>query len=604
MSAYLAFSNDIDSTTWDAFNEYHKVIYDELGVEIDDSFWLFDPDPYNVRRSDMALFKRDLSQKGDFHDEILLKIKQGKLSALHGVGNFSYYLEEKGKLENYLTRNLIKQGLEFLAENDAMPKIWTNHGNNANIQNIAGAYKREHHQGDAFGADCYILDLLVKYGFKYFWTDKDKDRVHFSLTDMTGNRPILSNVVTDAGYVIKTFKRYRIDMKQSPTALTLGDELSEENLSKLAREQGCCILYQHLGSFQEEMRRASGTPVFNDHAIEGLRRLRKYIDSGDITVLPLLEMLEKVNSLQLHSNVKGSKNVAADEITVALETGIPEAEIEATDEKTEKIRRFIEKEYGFSLDYHLRQLDRIGFSGIRALDAGCGAGQWSIALAHRFEHVEAIDMNADLIAALSQAKVSANVDNITEQIGSIEELPFDSNGFDAVYCNGVLMFPDVRKTLREYYRTLKPGGRLYACLNSDGQGHYLTSRVEDKRGRKKGMKALYQTYWRRFIQSGCKDEEYLLEEVKANLSKGFVSVCQQDLLLGEEAIEKFRGTYSYYRPDEIEQIANSVGFVGFEWDEEGLLSKGAVLSAPEQRYLGRFGEHVAVWEFMCEKPMI
>ena len=40
-------------------------------------------------------------------------------------------------------------------------------------------------------------------------------------------------------------------------------------------------------------------------------------------------------------------------------------------------------------------MDRLGFSGDNALDAGSGVGNWSIALKSRYKNVTAIDFNIE-----------------------------------------------------------------------------------------------------------------------------------------------------------------------------------------------------------------
>ena len=44
---------------------------------------------------------------------------------------------------------------------------------------------------------------------------------------------------------------------------------------------------------------------------------------------------------------------------------------------------------------------------------------------------------------------------------SIEETIFPNNHFDAVVCYSVIMFTNVQKTLNEFLRILKPGGKLF-----------------------------------------------------------------------------------------------------------------------------------------------
>jgi SAM-dependent methyltransferase len=123
-------------------------------------------------------------------------------------------------------------------------------------------------------------------------------------------------------------------------------------------------------------------------------------------------------------------------------------------------------------DYYLRRLDRIGFSGGTVLDAGCGVGNWTIALAQRFEHVEATDNDAERIGVLS-GLVPKLSGSIRASVGSVTKLEFPDSRFDAVFCNGVVFLTDTDAALSEFVRVLRPGGRLYVTYNGPGWWRHL-----------------------------------------------------------------------------------------------------------------------------------
>jgi ubiquinone/menaquinone biosynthesis C-methylase UbiE len=129
---------------------------------------------------------------------------------------------------------------------------------------------------------------------------------------------------------------------------------------------------------------------------------------------------------------------------------------------------FAQLEFGRGLPYYLQRLDRLAFQGDRVLDAGCGVGQWSLALAQRFQHVDAIDLKGDRLDTLKIVVDRLGVDNITIQQGSVTAIPYEDNTFDAIFCYGVIMFTPIQETLKEFERVLKPGGRVYICLNGYG----------------------------------------------------------------------------------------------------------------------------------------
>ena len=122
--------------------------------------------------------------------------------------------------------------------------------------------------------------------------------------------------------------------------------------------------------------------------------------------------------------------------------------------------------------YYRSRLRQIGFINLDCvLDAGCGIGQWSIALGDLNAHVLAVDLNPTRVNLARGLASGENQTNITFGIAPIERLPFRTNTFDAVFCYGVFMFSNIPVTLAEFYRVLKPGGLLY--VNANSLGWYL-----------------------------------------------------------------------------------------------------------------------------------
>jgi ubiquinone/menaquinone biosynthesis C-methylase UbiE len=97
------------------------------------------------------------------------------------------------------------------------------------------------------------------------------------------------------------------------------------------------------------------------------------------------------------------------------------------------------------------------------LDAGCGIGGTSRLLAAQLNcNVIGVDLADQFIEAgrfLTQATGLA--DKVNLQQGSILNLPFDEDHFDGIICQHVLMnIKDKRVALKEFYRVLKPRGKL------------------------------------------------------------------------------------------------------------------------------------------------
>ena len=99
--------------------------------------------------------------------------------------------------------------------------------------------------------------------------------------------------------------------------------------------------------------------------------------------------------------------------------------------------------------------------GLRVLDFGCGPGTITVGLAKAVEpgEVHGIDMAESQINLARSAAEAGGHTNVTFHVGSVLELPFEDNSFDAAHCHAVLMhIPDTQAALAEVKRVLKPGG--------------------------------------------------------------------------------------------------------------------------------------------------
>jgi SAM-dependent methyltransferase len=99
-------------------------------------------------------------------------------------------------------------------------------------------------------------------------------------------------------------------------------------------------------------------------------------------------------------------------------------------------------------------------TGLDVLEFGCGAAQWSIALAEDGVRTVGLDQSRSQLrhaAALDHARGTG----VRFVCASAEAVPFAGGSFDVVFCDhGAMSFCDPYRTVPEVTRLLRTGGRL------------------------------------------------------------------------------------------------------------------------------------------------
>lgn len=107
------------------------------------------------------------------------------------------------------------------------------------------------------------------------------------------------------------------------------------------------------------------------------------------------------------------------------------------------------------------ELDVIGDTrGLDVLELGCGAAQWSIALAREGARVVALDLSQAQLRHATANMRGARV-SVPLVCASGESVPLRSESFDLVFCDhGALSFCRPDRIVPECARLLRVGGRL------------------------------------------------------------------------------------------------------------------------------------------------
>ena len=126
--------------------------------------------------------------------------------------------------------------------------------------------------------------------------------------------------------------------------------------------------------------------------------------------------------------------------------------------------------------------------GLTVLDVGCGAGRFTEIALSLGATVFAVDYSRAVEACRQNFPSHPNLHVVQ---GNIYSLPFPENGFDAIYCLGVLQHtPDPRRAFLALPKHLKPRGRIAVdiyhggwrrALNTKYWLRPLTSRIPQER---------------------------------------------------------------------------------------------------------------------------
>jgi SAM-dependent methyltransferase len=108
--------------------------------------------------------------------------------------------------------------------------------------------------------------------------------------------------------------------------------------------------------------------------------------------------------------------------------------------------------------YHPVLLRHVPRGSPQALDAGCGAGDFTRQLAARCGHVTGVDLSPNMVAQARSR--SAGVANVDYSVADIMTEPLPAGAFDCVTSIAVLHHLPLDAALRRFSDLLRPGGIL------------------------------------------------------------------------------------------------------------------------------------------------
>jgi len=121
-------------------------------------------------------------------------------------------------------------------------------------------------------------------------------------------------------------------------------------------------------------------------------------------------------------------------------------------------------------------------SGNKILEIGIGNGRDSIYFATKGNRVSGIDVVRNAVEMAKRNASAADVAGVDFMEGNAEKLEFDNESFDGVYSVSVLHATDLKLSLKELSRVLRPRGKaliyLYEKTFEDGKEYWFMKREE------------------------------------------------------------------------------------------------------------------------------
>ena len=320
-------SNDCDYMNRESFDSIHRFINTTnesrlgkgLGLPIADTMFMYCQRPGGLSYFDGVSNK--LSRDSSF---LIDAVKEGWIDSLHGYGDFVK--------SNVFSRKMAERALEELDRKNIKFRVWIDHGSADNSQNFCAPNVLS--KGDNPKHKSYHTDLLRQYGVT-FCAGYNSDRIGQDAKNRYLAKPLPQHGVpfsflkrihgTIYGERLLRERRVRDNNRfyffcrarngvLRPDVTTLCHQLSRQNVQKLIQSGGKTVLYQHLGSAENER---STYPYLGKAARRALANIAQKYAEGEIWVAPTSELLTYAYLLR---NVKLGLSHNQDALSVEIKS--------------------------------------------------------------------------------------------------------------------------------------------------------------------------------------------------------------------------------------------------------------------------------------------
>ena len=193
------------------------------------------------------------------------------------------------------------------------------------------------------------------------------------------------------------------------------------------------------------------------------------------------------------------------------------------------------------------------------LDAGCGSGLTACYLAKIVGcRIIGVDINSQMIEKARLRAEKEGVSHLVDfRVSNVYELPFNDNLFDYVIAESITVFLDKVKVYQEFYRVLKPEGRVadleMALLKELPSG--LRRQMEECFGI--GTNPLsFEEWYNALTQAGFLDVEIKNPQALKDNSNIVMNELKKDWLLVKDLLNKVRR-----QPRLVNRLQKNAGFM-------------------------------------------